>query len=272
MKPLVTLIVGGLLICTAVSSRGAETPVHLATTQSNTPLTQALATLSKQAGIPLLTDDTVVGTLGATTLDKPTLEAMLTSLTSLTPGLTWQKVYLPQETPLPTGEALSRQILALKAVNLKTLKATQMVVTDAAQSTVTFRQSTETVATPPEGMQVVYLVTNESVRAKRQQDAKQKETANSASKEAADTQAAGPENAAPAVPGATPQAANLPVTQAVGGLQNTADVFGQMTPDQQRQALPLLFQQFQRMMRSIDPSVMNDLRQQWMQGFRAANP
>ena len=41
--------------------------------------------------------------------------------------------------------------------------------------------------------------------------------------------------------------------------------WARMTPDEQRQALPLMFQQFTQMMQKIDPAVRRDLFQQWQQ-------
>ena len=84
----------------------------------------------------------------------------------------------------------------------------------------------------------MYLVTNETVRAQRL-----------ASKQAEEAK----------------KQANTPLNQTVGGLQNVATAFGQLTPDQQRTALPQMMQQFQQIMRSIDPSVIQDLRQQAQQ-------
>ena len=107
-------------------------------------------------------------------------------------------------------------------------------------------------------MQVVYLVTNETVRTQR--EASQKTTGTAAA------------NLAPAalpapMPDATGQnpVGQNTVGQAVSGLQSASEMLGRMTPDEQRQALPLMFQQFTQMMQKIDPAVRRDLFQQWQQ-------
>ena len=57
------------------------------------PVTAALASLSRKAGVPILTDDTVEGMLGAMSVNQPGLEPALDQLKTAVPGLAWQKVY-----------------------------------------------------------------------------------------------------------------------------------------------------------------------------------
>ena len=226
-------------VTTPPTAAPADTPIHFSVTAPASPVPTVLAALSKQVGVPILSDDTVAGTVGVMTVDQPGLEPTLDQVTKIVPGLTWQKVYLPQNAPLPKGEALSQQVRDLKA-----LAATPLTLPDSAtKSLVSLSQQKLDAATPaPDGMQTVYLVTNETVRAQR----------------LAAQKAAG-QNAA------TGQGA---VGQAVSGLQSASDMLGQMTPDEQRQALPLMFQQFGQMIKNIDPTV----RQQLFQQFRQFGP
>ncbi|MDQ2688362.1 MAG: hypothetical protein M3Y28_10910 [Armatimonadota bacterium] len=224
-----------LLLAFAPAFAAPETPakpVHLEVTKPLTRVTDVLASLSRQTGTPILADDTAVDLLGIMSADKPSLEEALTTLVSLAPSLSWQRVYLPQSAPLPGADALSAQVRALKAI-----KATGLVVADPkTQSTVTLKTSNDTLSTPPDGMQVVYLVTDETVRAQRE-----------ANKKAAEAKDASP------------------VNQTVAGLSSAADSFGQMTADQQRQAIPQLMMQFGRMMQGLNPAVRDEMRQQFQQ-------
>jgi hypothetical protein len=206
-------------------------PLHLTVTKPLTPVTDVLASLSKQSGVPILADDTVVDTLGVASIDKPTLPEMLDTITSLLPALTWQRVDLPGNAPLPTANALSAEVR-----DLKNLTGTMLSVTDpAAKTSITFARTAIDLSKAPDGtVKTVYLVTNETVRAQRLAD-----------KQADDAK----------------KQAQTPLNQTVGGLQNVAAAFGQLTPDEQRTALPQMMQQFQQIMRSIDPSVIQDLRQ-----------
>lgn len=229
--------IGALMLLASLPAVAApDAPVHLVVTKPLTRVTDALASISRQSGTPILADDTVVDTLGVTTVDKPSVEAMLDFVKTLAPALTWQRVYLPQATPLPDAGALSSQVRALKAIT-----GTGLIVADpAAHSTVAFKTSTktstDTPAAPPEGMKVVYLVTNETVRAQRE-----------ANKKAAEEKKA------------------APVNQAVANVNSAADAFARMNADEQRQAIPQLFQQFGRMFQSLDPAVRQEMGQQFRQ-------
>lgn len=207
-------------------------PVHLQVTRPLTRVSDVLAGLSRQTGTPILADNTVVDTLGATTADKPTLDATLDLLVTLAPSLSWQRVYLPVGPVLPGADALSSQVRALRAIS-----ATGLVVADPkAHNTVALKTSADTLAETPAGMQLVYLVTNETVRAQRE--------ANKKAGEAKDAST---------------------VNKAVSGISNAADSFGQMTADEQRQAIPQLMQQFGRMMQGLNPAIRDEMRQQWQQ-------
>lgn len=216
----------------------AAKPVHIVVTKPLTRVTDILASLSQQTGTPILADDTVVDTLGTMSVDKPSLEEALTTLTSLAPSLSWQRVFLPQGATVPGAETLSAQVRALKAINV-----TGLVVADPkTQSTVALKTSTDTPAAPPDGMQVVYLVTNETVRAQRE-----------ANKKAAEAKDASP------------------VNKTVAGISSAADSFGQMTADQQRQAIPQLMMQFGRMMQGLNPAIRDEMRQQFQQRRQQQN-
>ena len=226
-----TLLPAALAFATLASAAHAA-PVRLVIDQPHTPITAVLAALSKTTGIPILADSTVTDTLGVATIDKPALEPMLDQLKTLDPGLQWVKVTVPAIAPLPTAEALSTQVRALQTLSPASLTVTNPV-TGFVISYV--RHDNNPVVEAPGPRQTVYLVTNEAIRFKREADA---------------------------------YAASHPKTvvkQAVAGLSNSADLLGQMSPDEQRQALPLMFQQFHQMMQNIDPGVMNEMRQNWQQ-------
>jgi len=214
--------------------------VHLALTTASNPMTDVLASLSKQAGVPILTDDTVTGSVGAMVIDQPDVMHSLDQLKKADSGLTWQAVYLPQDAKLPSGNALSRKIQDLKA-----LSTTQLAVADpTAKTFTTFSQKkSDALTSVPEGMQTVYLVTNETVRAQR---------------------LAALAQSGQAMANLPQGDAESPVGQAVTGLQGTTNLLGQMSPEQQRQAIPLMFQQFGQMIQKIDPAVRRDLITQFM--------
>ena len=243
-----------------IGAAPADKAVQLSITAPSTPLPAVLALLSKQTGVSILADDTVQGTLGAMSVNQSGLEPALNQLKAAIPGLTWQKIYLPKDAPLPKGNALSRQVRDLKALTAATLTVTDPDT----KSLLSLSQTKEDAAvSAPSGMQTVYLVTNEMVRARREAAQKAAEMAQQAT--AAPT--------APIVaPGLTPpmpiQGGGGNVAQAVSGLQGASEMLGQMTPDEQRQALPLMFQQFGQMMQKIDPAVRREMFQQWQQQFR----
>jgi hypothetical protein len=228
-----------LLISAPVLAQTAPTPptnpLHLSVTKPLTPVRDVLASLSQQSGTPVLADDTVIDTLGVGTIDKPTLPEMLEAIKSLLPALTWQRVSIPGDAPVPNANALSEEVRTLNG-----LAGTMLTIEDPdAKTGLSFARTPADLSITPGGtVKTVYLVTNETVRAQREATAKAK--------------------------AATAQT-TTPLNQTVGGLQNVATAFGQLTPDQQRTALPQMMQQFQQIMRSIDPSVIQDLRTQAQQ-------
>ena len=148
--------------------------------------------------------------------------------------MSWQRVYLPQGDALPSAEVLSSQVRSLKGI-----QASLSVADPTTQSMITVKRTNDTTVGLPEGMRVVYLVTNEVVRSQR----------------LADEKAAVKKEAAPPAP----------VDHAVAGMRTAADELGGMTADQQRQAIPLMMQQMMRMFQSIDPSVRAEMADQWRQ-------
>lgn len=230
--PLPALLLLAFTPAFAAPEAAPTKPLHLQVTKPLTPVTDVLASLSQQTGTPILADDTVVDRLGVTTADKPSLDDALDLIVSLAPSLSWQRVYLPKDAPLPNADTLSSQIRALKAIT-----ATGLVVTDPkAHSTVALKTSAETPAEASAGMQTVYLVTDEGVRAQRE-----------ANKKAGEKKDASP------------------VNRTVSGISSAADSFGQMSADEQRQAIPQLMMQFGRMMQGLNPALRNEMRQQWQQ-------
>jgi hypothetical protein len=209
----------------------ADAPVHLALTAPQTSLSAALAGLATQTGTTILTDSTVANDqIGPVDFQAANVGALLTKLQTVAPGLTWHKVSLPVSDPLPTGEALSQEVRALEAIT-----ATGLVV---ASPTDVIDYTHHTATAPATvGMQTVYLVTDEAVRAKEAKTAQAPTSADAGSS----------------------------VDQAASGMKNVANIFGLMTPDQQKAALPLMFQQFQRIMQSMDPAVQAGLAQQFQQ-------
>ena len=204
-------------------------PVHVVIGKPLTPITDVLASLAKQTGQTILADDTAVAPVNVADLQAPTLDAMLDGLKALDAGLTWHKVYLPANAPLPTGNGLSAQVRALQAIT-----ADSLVIADPGKAVSLSHVTAEDVATLS-SRRLVYLVTDEAVRASR-----------AAAKAAEDK-----------------PATVTPGTQVASGMQSAATAFSRMTPDEQRQALPFMFQQFQAIMQGMDPSVRAQLRQQF---------
>ena len=103
-----------ILAVPALCQSPPTAPLHLTVTKPLTPVTDVLASLSQQSGVPILADDTVVDTLGVTSIDKPTLPEMLDTITALVPAMTWQRVDLPGDAPVPDANTLSAQVRSLK--------------------------------------------------------------------------------------------------------------------------------------------------------------
>ena len=119
---------------------------------------------------------------------------------------------------------------------LQSVAADGLTVADAGGTVSFARQKADAPSVQPAGKRLVYLVTDEAVRAQR------------AAQKAAD---------------AAPKAAADQAATPAASMQNAAAAFSRMTPDEQRQALPLMFQQFRAIMQSMDPSVRQGLRQQF---------
>ena len=218
-----TLLVFGALSALPASVR-AQTPTTLTISvdQPQTPVTDVLASLSRQSGVPILWDSTVVDMVGAMHLSEASVPAILSALNESAPGLTWRAVYLPRRVPLPTGDQLSAQVLTLQSLALSGLQ----VADPSARSTILFSKQSRADAPAPAGTRLVYLVTDETLRAERAADQ---------SRDAA--------------------AAQIPQRLSVADLTAAADLFSHMTPDQQRQAAPQLAQQLSRLLKSADPTV-----------------
>jgi hypothetical protein len=136
-----------------------------------------------------------------------------------------------QEVDLPaTAPVPSADVLEQEVSALKSVQTSGLVLPDAGSIVSYTRTKAAPNAPLSAGTQVIYLVT-EKPQASSGQDA-----------------------------GAS-------VSQITAGLSQVADQFGQLSAADQSQALPLMFQQFQRIIQLMDPSVRSQLPQ-WMQGGR----
>jgi hypothetical protein len=208
------------------------TPLHIVISHSLTPITAVLTTLSRQSGVPILADDTVIDTLGVADIAKPTLPEMLDAITALAPAETWQRVTIPSDAPLPDADSLSAQVR-----DLQTLMESRVTITDpGTHTTVSYsRVATDTSKFADTTDRTVYLVTNETVRAQRIAEAKAR--------------------AAKALP-------DTPLKQIDSGMAAVQNAFTQMTPAEQYQGVMKFSGMMGQLFTSLDPSVMAKIQQQ----------
>lgn len=222
---------GAAPLAQAAAKTAAAAPVHLVIAGPKTPITDALFELGKQTSMTIVADDSVKGTLSAMTIDKPDLGQALDAIAAASPGVAWQKIYLAADATLPDANTLAAQVRALNAITASHM----LVANPATHANLRFaRDPSDSQATSTAGMQTVYLVTNQ----------------------AAPVQSA----AAPAA-----SAGKTAVEQTVAGIQDSADEFAKLTPQEQSQAVPLMFLQFQRIYQSMDPGLRAALTNQFQQ-------
>jgi hypothetical protein len=216
----------------ALAQAPAMAPLHIVISHSQTPITDVLTTLSRQSSVPILADDTVIDTLGVSDIAKATVPEMLDAITAMAPAETWQRVTIPSDAPLPDADSLSAQVR-----DLQTLMESRVTITNPdTHMTVNYSRTagdTAKIGDPTD--RVVYLVTNETVRAQRLAEAKAK-----ADKPVSDT----------------------PLKQLDNTMQAVQNAFSQLTPDEQYQGVMKVSSMMGQMFTSLDPSVMAKIQQQ----------
>lgn len=220
-----------MIVVLALSCAAAQ-DAKVALDAQDMPIAQAMANLSKQAGIQIICDTGVSGTVTGS-FTSIELESLLDSITKAN-GLKWQKLYLPtpSEEQKPTLEQVKAQAAAVAAVS-----GGAMVVYDPAtgKQKVFVEQPKDTPSVDPDklGLKPVYLVSLPQAA----QPAKKTTTA------AADTDYAALE-------------------------QQRMNMLAGMTPDQRVQAM----QQEMIQMLALDPSTRQQLMMDQMRARHEMDP
>ena len=200
-------------------------PLLVTVTKSSTPVTDVLTQLSTQSGVRILADSTVIDVIGEARIGAPTLNDALKTLAALDPGLTWNKLTFSANTTVPNAEDLAATVLALRKIKSDDIS----IVDGATGSTMTIDKGAAN-QTADTGKIVVYLVTNETVRAQQLAD---KENARYR------------------------QGGDAAVEHTMADLKSIASRFDQMTPDQQSEVMPIIWSQLRYITRNIPPEVLN---------------
>ena len=231
MKALIPRLCIAMLFMGSLVAQAADGPaakvskVNLDVTEAATPVTDVLATLSRQSGARIIADSTVVDTIGAARIATTTLDDALTSLTQLDPGLTWNKITLSADAVVPNADDLSAALRALRKIKSDDIS----VSGNSADSSMSVHKEA-TVTSADDHKVVVYLVTNETVW-----DRKQDEKVNAHYR----------------------QGGAEAVENTMTNLRLIANTFDQMTPDQQSQIMPVIWSQLRYITRNISPEVLN---------------
>jgi len=147
------LLVAASLGCGVIA---ADNP-KVALDANEMPIDQAMADLAKQAGVQIVCDTGVKGSVTGRFQDIE-LEKLLSAITKSN-GLAWQKLYIP---PAKEDEKLSTEQIRARAEAIAALAAGTMVVVDAAtgKEKVFVEQDAATPSVEPEklGLTCIYLV------------------------------------------------------------------------------------------------------------------
>jgi hypothetical protein len=229
MKTIIPYLAAALTLA-PISAHAAETPSTTSTaisvnvSQPSTPVADVLTSLSHQAGVRILADSTVTDTIGEGRIGASNLEDALNALTKLDPGLTWSRVSLPADAAVPSADDLSAAVRALRKI-----KAGALTIAGADGSTISINTTS---SAQPSGRHdiIVYLVTNET------------EFDKLANEKANERYTRGGSQA---------------IESTMANLHAIGDTFNQMTPDQQSEVMPLIWQQLRYITRNISPEVLN---------------
>ena len=167
----ITLAIAALSVAAvALAPPGARAdtaaPLTLTITQDGAKVSDALGVLQKESNATLVVDNTVIGTMGRAKVSFPTLNDMLDFLRTMEPGLTWAKLYLPSNRPVPTSDQcydLVRTLTWLAQQGSATLVSST--------TTITVVQKNTTTLTPPTGQREIWYVSDEQIRYQRYLDA-----------------------------------------------------------------------------------------------------
>lgn len=216
-------------------------PLKLNISRPNTPVVEVLSSLAKQSGQTILADDSVIDTIGLTSITKGSVEEMLNALSTAAPGVSWRKVYILADAPLPDAAALGAQIRALDTVS-----SSKLISVAPGGTVVDFVRSAATsVPSADSTMRAVYFVSDEAVRAKRIADARAVTSRNAP---------------APAGAQSTPQPSSYH-DQAVTGMQASLNALQQMSPQDRMQVLPQMAKDWFSLLHSMSREERQALRQ-----------
>jgi len=169
-------LIGCLLILTSAVCMAADNP-KVTLDADSTPLDQVATDLGKQAGVQIILDKDVKGTVSGH-FASIELEKLLDTITKSS-DLKWQKLYLPvpkdANAPKPTIEQIKARAAAVEAVSAGTI-----IVCDQAtgKQKVFVEQDPKAASVDPDklGVKAIYLITKPKVEAKTD-DTKAKDNA-----------------------------------------------------------------------------------------------
>lgn len=149
------------------------------------PIGQAIAELAKQAGVQIVCDPAIKGTVFGT-FESMELESVLGAITK-TNNLTWQKVYLPGDAERPALEQVKARAAAVAAVT-----GGPIIVCDPAtgKQKVFVEQEPATPSLAPDklGLKPVYLVCAPKVETKAPQQAQAAQASEATAAQSVDAQ------------------------------------------------------------------------------------
>ena len=159
-------ILGALLIAMSVACVAADNP-KVTLNADNTALDQVVTDLSKQAGVQIILDKDIKGTVSGH-FESTELEKLLDTITKSS-NLKWRKIYLPvpkdENAPKPTVDQIKARAEAVQAVTTGAI-----VVYDPAtgKQKVFVEQDPKALSVDPDklGMKPIYLITKPKVEAK----------------------------------------------------------------------------------------------------------
>lgn len=171
----ITVLGLGLILMSA-ACMAADNP-KVALDADSTPLDQVVTDLGKQAGVQIILDKDIKGTVSGR-FASIELEKLLDSITK-SADLKWQKLYLPvpkdDKTPKPTVEQIKARAAAVDAVSAGTIIVCDPVT---GKQKVFVEQDPKAASVDPDklGVKPIYLITKPKVEAKAD-DATAKENA-----------------------------------------------------------------------------------------------
>jgi len=159
-------VLGALLIAMSAACMAADNP-KVTLNADSTALDQVITDLSKQAGVQIILDKDIKGTVSGH-FESIELEKLLDAITKPN-DLKWRKIYLPvpkdENTPRPTVDQIKARAEAVQAV---TTGAIAVYDPATGKQKVFVEQDPKALSVDPDklGMKPIYLITKPKVEAK----------------------------------------------------------------------------------------------------------